>query len=449
MIRLIKASVAALVVLVAACAPVQVRAALDIEVVTTPKGFTVWHVADDTLPLIATQLIFRDAGATQDPIGKAGLATFVSGLLNEGAGDMDARAYQDRLDALSIRLGFNAGRDRFSVALATLTENREEAFRLMGLALSDPRFDDDAVARVRNQMLAMISQGDENPSTVARRAWYRAAFPDHAYGNPVEGTAESVNLINRADLRDFAATRFARNNVIIATVGDMDAGEAARLVDMALGSLPPEADLAPVPPAEAAPPAGVRVIAQPLPQSKVYFGHNGVRRDDPDWYAAFVMNYVLGGGGFASRLVNEVREKRGLAYSLASYFLPLDHGGVFVGAVGTQNERVAESIEVIEAEIEKIIDSGITEQELRDAKTFLTGSYPLSFDTSRNIAGQLAAIQAEGFDPDFVNQRNGFIEAVTLEQANAAARRLLAPDRLFWTVVGQPEGVDTTAPVIE
>jgi len=434
-------------VVLAACAPIKVKAALDIEVLTTPAGFTVWHVEDHTLPLIAGQLIFRDAGATQDPASKAGLATFVSGLLNEGAGDMDSRAFQARLDELSIRLGFGADRDRFTVSLATLTENREEAFRLMGLAINRPRFDEDAVDRVRNQMLAMISQGDESPSTVARRIWYEAAYPDHPYGHPVEGTAESVKHILRADLQHFAKTRFARDNVIIATVGDVGAEEIAALVDRALSGLPDQAALVPVPPAEAAPPAGIRVIRRPIPQSTVYFGHNGIRRDSPDWYAAYVMNYVLGGGGFASRLVNEVREKRGLAYSLASYFRPMDHGGLYVGAVGTQNERVAESIDVIRAEVVKMIEKGVTEEELSEAKTFLTGSYPLTFDTSRNIAAQLAAIQAEGFGPEYVKERNGFIEAVTLEEANAAAAKFLHPDQLFWVVVGQPDGVEETAPV--
>lgn len=446
MSRLATFAAAAFVIVLSACAPVQVRAAMDIEVVKTPAGITVWHVEDHTLPLIAAELLFRDAGASQDPPGKEGLATFVSGLLDEGAGDLDSAAFQQRLDDRSIKLSFSADRDRFAVALATLSENRAEAFDLMGLALKRPRFDEDAVDRVRNQMLAMISQGDENPSQVARRAWYRAMYPDHVYGRPVEGTAESVNRILRADLQDFAATRFARDNVIIAVVGDIGVDELGRLVDKALSRLPSEARLAPVPPAIAEAPAGVRIVERPIPQSTVYFGHNGIRRDDPEWYAAYVMNYVLGGGGFASRLMNEVREVRGLAYSVASYFKPLDHGGLFIGAVGTKNERVAESIKVIRAEIDKIIEGGITEDELKDAKTYLTGSYPLNFDTSRDIAAELAGIQAEGFGPEYVKERNGYIEAVTLDDANAAARELLYPHKLFWVVVGQPSDVEETAP---
>jgi len=437
---------AGLVALVCACAPIQVKAALDVAVVRTPGGFTVWHVEDHSLPLIAAHLVFRDAGASQDPPGKEGLATFVSGLLDEGAGSLDSEAFQQRLDDLSIKLNFAADRDRFTVALATLTENRAEAFDLMGLALTRPRFDDDAVERVRNQMRAMISQGDESPSQVARRAWYAATFPGHPYARPLEGTSESVGRILRADLQDFAATRFAQDNVIVAVVGDIEAGELGVLVDKALAPLRKKASLAPVPPAQANPPAGIRIIERPVPQSTVYFGHGGIRRDDPRWYAAYVMNYVLGGGGFASRLVNEVRERRGLAYSVASYLQPFDHGGLFVGAVGTKNERVGESIQVIRQEIEKIVAEGITAEELEDAKTYLTGSYPLTFNTSRNIAAQLAAIQAEGFGPDYVQKRNGYIEAVTLDDANAAARALLHPDKLFWVVVGQPRGVIETAP---
>ncbi len=426
--------------------PVQVKAAVDVKVVKTPAGFTVWQVEDHALPLIAVQILFKDAGSTQDPPGKAGTATFVASMLDEGAGKLDSAAFQQRLEDKSIKLGFSASRDRFAVSLATLSKNRDEAFHLMGLALTKPRFDDDAVERVRNQLLGAISQGNENPSQVARWAWYAAAYPDHAYGQPVEGTADSVKRILRADLKDFAATRFARDNIIIAVVGDITEKDLGTLVDSALGGLAAKAQTVPVPPATAHPPAGIRVIKRPIPQSTVYFGENGIRRDDPEWYAAYVMNYVLGGGGFASRLMNEVRVKRGLAYSLATYFQPFDHGGLFIGAVGTKNERVAQSIEVIQAELKKIIAGGITKEELKDAKTYLTGSYPLNFDTSGDIAGQLAAIQAEGFGPDYVKKRNGYIDAVTLDEANAAARELLHPDKLFWLVVGEPAGVTETVP---
>lgn len=420
--------------------------AMDVQVISVPEVGEVWLVENHNLPIVAVEIAFRDAGAAQDPADKAGLATFAAGLLDEGAGDMDAIAFRTRLEDLSIALSFEAGRDHLFGHMKTLSDNKAEAFRLLGLAVTAPRFEGEAVERVRNQLLAAIAQEEQQPGSVASRSWYARAFPDHPYGRPVIGSAETVAALKAGDLRDLAASRLARGNLLIAVVGDMTPDEVRELVRNAFRDLPESARLAEIPEATPAPPPGILVIDRPVPQSTVIYGQPGIKRHDPDWYPAYVMNYVLGGGGFASRLVNEVRELRGLAYSVSSYLNPLARAGLIVGSVGTQNERAKESIDIISAEFARMREEGITAEELEGAKKYLTGSYALNFDTSPAIAAQLLAIRLENFGPDYIEKRNGYIEAVTLEQVNDVARRLLKPEALSWVVVGRPAGVTTTAP---
>lgn len=420
--------------------------AMDVQVISVPDVGEVWLVENHNLPIVAVEIAFRDAGAAQDPADKAGLATFAAGLLDEGAGDMDAIAFRTRLEDLSIALSFEAGRDHLFGHMKTLSDNKAEAFRLLGLAVTAPRFENEAVERVRNQLLAAIAQEEQQPGSVASRSWYARAFPDHPYGRPVIGSAETVAALKAEDLRDLAASRLARGNLLIAVVGDMTPDEVRELVRNAFRGLPESARLAEIPEATPAPPPGILVIDRPVPQSTVIYGQPGIKRHDPDWYPAYVMNYVLGGGGFASRLVNEVRELRGLAYSVSSYLNPLARAGLIVGSVGTQNERAKESIDIISAEFARMREEGITVEELEGAKKYLTGSYALNFDTSPAIAAQLLAIRLENFGPDYIEKRNGYIEAVTLEQVNDVARRLLKPEALSWVVVGRPAGVTTTAP---
>ena len=420
--------------------------ALDIQPIDVPNVGAAWLVENHSLPIVAVHLAFRDAGTAQDPQTKEGVATFVAGLLNEGAGDMDAAAFQQRLEELTIEMSFAAERDESFAVMRTLSENRTEAFRLLGLALSQPRFDADAIERVRKQLFAVVAQNEQTPAAAAAKRWYADAFAGHPYGRPKEGSVDSLKTITRDDLRAFAASHFARGSLVIAIVGDVTPEEAKTLLISAFGALPEKATPAPLSEVKASPPAGIEVVARPIPQSTIVFGHAGIKRDDPDWYAALVMNYTLGGGGFSSRLVNEVREKRGLAYYVYTTFSPLDHAGLLLGSVGTQNERAAQSIDIIRTEITKMRDGGATEAELALAKKYLTGSYPLSFASSSKIAGELMGMQLEGFTTDFVNKRNGYIEAVTLADVNRVAKRLLAPENLYWVVVGAPDGVTSTVP---
>jgi zinc protease len=416
---------------------------IDIQPVTSPGGITAWLVEDDTIPLIAMKFSFK-GGAATDPDDKTGLAYFLAGMLDEGAGDLDSQAFQQRLADQSIRMSFSAQRDHFHGSLETLSENREDAFDLLGLAITEPRFDTEPLERVRRQILIQIRQDNEDPDAIAGQAWMATMFGDHPYGRPVKGVSETVSTIVADDLEDLRQRLFARQRLHIAVVGDIDAETLERLLDETFGDLEAVADLPEVAEATAIDQSLVEVVDRNIPQSVIRFGHKGIKRDDPEFIAAYMVNSILGGGGFGSRLMLEVREKRGLVYSVFSSLQPMAQGGILYGGAATMNERAAETVEVVREQLARMAEEGPTEKELEEAKTYLIGSYPLGFDSNTGIANRLLSIQQDDLGIDYVNRRNDLIEAVTLEDARRVARRIIDPDRIVVTVVGQPEGVAST-----
>ena len=416
---------------------------IEIQSVTSPGGITAWLVENDTIPLIAMKFSF-EGGAATDPDDKAGLAYFLSGMLDEGAGDLDSQAFQQRLADQSIRMSFNAQRDHFQGSLETLSENREEAFDLLELAITEPRFDAEPLERVRRQILIQLRQDQEDPEDIASQAWMRTMFGDHPYGRPVKGSPETMTTLAADDLEDLRQRLFARERLHIAVVGDIDAETLERLLDETFGGLDAVAELPEVPDATPVEESLVEVVERNIPQSVIRFGHKGIKRDDPEFIPAFMVNSILGGGGFGSRLMQEVREDRGLVYSVFSSLQPMEHGGILYGGAATMNERAAETIEVVRQQLARMAEEGPTQEELEEAKTYLTGSYPLGFDSNTSIASRLLAIQQDDLGIDYVNRRNDLIEAVTPEDAKRVARRIIDPDQLVVTVVGQPEGVAST-----
>ena len=408
--------------------------------ITTPAGFTVWMVREPAIPIVAMEAAFR-GGAALDPAGREGLARMVAATLDEGAGELDSLAFQTRLEELAIGLRFGARKDTFRASLKTLSRHREAAFDLIGSALTAPRFDAEPVERIRRQLLADVERRSEDPGDIAARAWFAKAFPGHPYGRPGRGRPESIAAIGRDDLRGFVRRRLARDNLVIGVVGDVDGPEIARLVDRAFAGLPAAAGAWTLPEASPPTPGSLTVIRREIPQSVVMLGSRGPKRGSRDWYAAYVMNSVLGGAGFTSRLYREVREKRGLAYSVYSHLHPYRHAGLVLGGLGTGNARVAEAIGLVRAEFARMAEEGIGAQELADAKTFLNGSFPLRLDSNGKIAATLVAMQLEALGPDYIERRRELIDAVTVEQVREAARRYLRVDDLIVVVVGEPEGL--------
>ena len=423
-----------------ACLAAAASQALEIERVTTPGGVEAWLIRDRTAPVLAIQASFR-GGSAQDPAGKEGLASLMTGLLDEGAGPHDSQAFKARLEDKSIELSADADRDYLGVGVRTLSDRRDEAVEMLALALTEPRFDPAALERVRGQALAQIQRDAENPRSIAWRTLWTSLFPGHPYARRAQGTLESVQALTREDMVAFHRAAMTREGLKIGVVGDITAEELKPLLDRAFAKLPAKGALAAVPEAAPASPGTTTVVRRAIPQSVVTFGHFGLKRDDPDYYAAFVVNYILGGGGFNSRLMEEVREKRGLAYSVGSSLSTLAHAGLVLGSSGTENQQAATSIDLIRKEWRRMRDEGPSEAELANAKTYLTGSFPLQMSSTGWIARLLVSIQVENLGIDYLKKRNSYIEKVTIADARRVAKRLYDPDKLTVVVVGDPAGI--------
>jgi zinc protease len=369
----------------------------------------------------------------------------MSGLIEEGAGELDAVGFARARDELSARFGFSAGRDSIDISARMLVETLEPSVALLATALASPRFDPEPLARVKGQILSVIAESATEPDTVASNTWYAATFPGHPYGRTKDGSAESVAAITRDDLIAARARLLTRANARIAVVGAIDPEQAGRMIDTVLAGLEQGTTLA-YERAGDTPPPGLQVIPLDVPQSAAIFGHAGLTRDDPDFIPAYVMNYILGGGGFSSRLMQEVRVKRGLAYGVYSYLAVRDETALYLGSVRTVNERMAETLEVIKAEWARMAAEGVTADELDGAIRYLTGAFPLSFDSNSKIANYLVYIQEENLGIDYIDRRNDLIKAVTLEDVKRVAARLLKPDQLSIVVFGQPTGLCGAAP---
>jgi zinc protease len=419
--------------------------AVNIETVTSKSGVTAWLVRDPSIPLISMEFSFRDSGASRDPAGKEGLANLVSALLDEGAGDLGSQAFQRQLENQSIQLGFNAGKDTFSGSLKTLNKYRDNAVRLLALALSKPRFDKDAVERIRSQMLTGLKARSARPGYIAGRVWARAIYGDHVYGRPVHGTQTTVAAIKTADLKEYVATRLSRDRLIVSVVGDITPEQLKPMLDRIFGALPAKGVQTDIGDAAVPSKGAVYVIRRPVPQSVVVFGQRGLTRDDPDFYAAYVLNHILGGGTFTSRLYNEVREKRGLAYSVYTYLSPRDHAPLLGGRMATANDGVARSVAVLREEWQRLAKDGVSAAELEDAKRYINGSFPLRCSSSDRIAGLLVTLQYYKLGIDYIGKRKELIDGVTREQVNALAKKLLNPDALTVTIVGDPSDIEPTA----
>lgn len=414
--------------------------ASTVQEVVSKGGIEAWLVEDYAVPLVALEFNFK-GGAAQDPADKPGAAALLAGLLDEGAGPYDSESFHRALEEDAIEMSFSADRDILVGRMQTLARNAPRAIELLGLAVTQARLDAEPFERVRNQIAAGLRREANDPDFVSGRDFRALAYPNHPYGRPVRGDLATLPALTRADLIDLRAAMFARDNLKIAAVGAIDAASLARHIDEVFGELPQKPHLSAVEPAAFSGIGKRHVVPIDVPQSTIRFGREGIARKDPDFIAATVVNHILGGGIFTARLFREVREKRGLAYSVYSQLIAHDHAAIFTGSTSTKNERAAESIAVIEKEIVSLSEFGPTEDELEKAKKYLIGSYALRFDTSTKIAGQLASLQAEGFGVEYLDERNRLIAAVTMEDAKRVARRLFGDGKLLVTIAGRPKGM--------
>ncbi|WP_306114246.1 MULTISPECIES: pitrilysin family protein [unclassified Roseovarius] len=427
---------------VALFAALPARAEVEIKELTTPGGINAWLVEDHSIPFIALELRFR-GGAALDLPGKRGATNLMMALLEEGSAELDSRGFARAVEGLAASFSYDTGDDGVSVSAKMLTENRAEAAALLRASLVEPRFEQADVDRVRAQVISIIQSDLKDPRDISASAFDILVYGDHPYGSSRNGTLETVAALTRDDIVTAHANALARDRLYVSAVGDITEAELMVLLDDLLGDLP--ATGTPLP-ADVDPnlPGGVKVVDYDTPQSVVTFAQPGIDRDDEDFFAAYVLNHILGGGGFESRLMTEVREKRGLTYGVYSYLLDMDNAQIWMGSVASANDRVAEAVNVIRDEWARIRDEGVTEAELNDAKTYLTGAYPLRFDGNGPIANIAVGMQMEGLPTDYIANRNDMVNAVTLEDVNRVARELMDPDSLTFVVTGKPDGLETT-----
>ncbi|MCV9909003.1 MULTISPECIES: M16 family metallopeptidase [Ochrobactrum] len=397
--------------------------AIEIQEVVSPKGIKAWLVEDSSVPLISMRFSFK-GGTSQDPGGKEGLANLMTGLFDEGAGDLDSDSFQERIDNLGAEMSFSASPDSVSGNIRMLAENRDAVNGLLALAVNKPRFDQDAIDRIRQQVVASLEASQRNPSTIASRKFSEVLYGNHPYGRPDEGTVKSLQSISREDLVNFHRKNFARDRLTIGVVGSINAKDLGEMLDKVFGDLPANAELVPVPDAKLA--LGTTTsLSFDMPQTSISFVYPAVPRKDPEFFASYLMNHILG-GGFTSRLYAEVREKRGLAYSVSSSMALRDHVSALTISTATRPEKAQESLKIIREQVAAMANDGPTEAELAAAKSYLKGSYAVNnLDSSVSIADTLVGLQEAGLDRDYIDKRAELIDAVTLDQVKAIAKKLL------------------------
>ena len=408
------------------CLALPLRAAVAIQEVTSPGGIKAWLVENHDIPFTALNIRFK-GGTSLDASGKRGAVNLMTALIEEGAGDLDSQAFAAARDGMAAEFGFSSDSDGVSVSARFLTETSGQATDLLHLALTQPRFDAQAIERVRGQVLQNIASSAKDPGTIASDLLSQAAFGDHPYGSSGDGTADSVQALTR-------------DRIYVAAAGDISATDLGLMLDKLLGDLP--ATGAPQP-ADVALTAKGDVTQQsfPGPQSTISFYQGGIQFEDPDYFAATMLNEILGGNGFSSRLMNEVREKRGLTYGIDTSLAAYEHAELLAGSVATSNEKAAETMQVIRDVWADVAKNGVTQKEVDDTKTYLTGAYPLRFDGNKRIASILVGMQMLGLPVTYPAERNAKVDAVTLADVNRVAAALLTPDKLTFVVVGDAVGV--------
>lgn len=415
-------------------------AEIEIEEVTSPGGVTAWLVEEQSIPFVALELRFRGGSSLDEP-GKRGASYLMAGLLEEGAGELDARSFTRAVEGLAASFDYDVYDDTFTVSAKFLTENRAEAVDLLRASLVEPRFDDEAIERVRAQVASIIRSDMTDPEEIAGEAFSSRVYGDHPYATPQEGTLESVAALTRDDLVAAWQNALTRDRLFVGAAGDITPEELASLLDDLLGGLPETGRDLP-PDAELNFDGGTHVVEFDTPQSVAVFGQPGMAQDHPDFFAAYLLNTIIGGGGFESVLMQEVREKRGLTYGVYSFLLDKDGAKLWMGSVSSANDRVAEAVQVVRDEWARIARDGVTAEQLEAAKKYMTGAYPLRFDGNGRIANIIAGMQLNGMPIDYAATRNDKVEAVTLEQVNRVARELMQPEKLTFVVTGKPEGLD-------
>jgi zinc protease len=429
----VKRFLATAAVILLAAAP---ASAATIQNIDLGKKAEVWFTEDHTVPIVAFSIALP-AGSAYDPAGQAGLAAFTGAMIDEGAGGLDSKAFHEALANRAINFSARAERDYLTISISTLKENVPEALHLLQLALTRPRFENEALQRVRAQIIQSLQQDQVEPQRLAARGFAREFFGGHAYAHPVTGEINSISSITAADLRNFSRAYWTKSGLKVAVAGDITAPVLAKLLGETFlpvsGATPP-----PLPNVGRLGSPGVHVVPLPVPQPTAVFGLPGIMRADPDFIPGYVANYIVGGGGFSSRLTDEVRVKRGLTYGISTSLTAYNKASILQGSVATRADAIRQTVQVVKDTLAEFAANGPTQQELDDAKTYLTGSFPLAFASNSGTAVQLGTFQRQNLDIGYVARRNSLIQAVTLADVKRVSKHLFDPARLTVVIGGSP-----------
>jgi len=403
------------------------------------NGITLLHSEKKVLPIV-TVVVAIKAGSIVETSEKAGLANLTADLLNEGTKARSSKEISDAIEFVGGSLNTAGGADYITVSLSVLKKDIELGFDLLSDVILNPAFSDDEIKRRKTSIKSSIIQQREEPDVIVSKAFNEAVFGKHPYGWPVEGTEETLDRITREDISAFYKEHYLPNNTIITVVGDLSKGELKSLLERYFMNWQKKdsRDILPPPPVFEDKPKVIK-IQKPLTQANIILGHLGIKRDNPDYYAVSVMNYILGGGGFASRLMDNIRDNKGLAYDVHSTFSANKYSGSFQAGLQTKNESANTAIEETLKEMERIRTEQVTDKELSDAKSYLTGSFPLRIDSNRKIAGFLTSVEFYGLGLDYVDNYRKFIEAVTKDDIQRVARKYLNTKNYVLVVVGDLE----------
>tara|TARA_B100001123_G_scaffold375968_1_gene442322 strand:+ start:2594 stop:3916 length:1323 start_codon:yes stop_codon:yes gene_type:complete len=414
--------------------------ALDVKEINYYKDKKAWLVNDNNLPIIAIKLAFK-AGSGLDPIGKKGLANMTVSLLDEGAGNYSAKEFKKILADNSITLNFNVSHDNFYINLYTLKENLDLSFQLLDLALTKPTFKLQEIDRIKGNIKLILEQSYKDPNEIGTRLFREILFEGHPYQYDTLGIREDIDKIEKKDLESFLNNNLTLENLFVAASGDINESELKKYLEKYFIKFDKEKKVNKVPIHKKNIKPNIFLHKKDLRQSSILFAGEGISKTDPYFYPAYVMNYILGGGGFFSRLTTEVREKRGLVYSVYSYLYRYDKYNFFSGGAQTSNENVNKVIKIIKEELVKIKNQGVTESELNDAKNYLINSYVLRLDSNKKVASILLNTQMDGLNTDFFKKRNDYINSVSLEDIKVVAKKILDENQIFFLIIGNPSNL--------
>ena len=414
-------------------------AELNIQELSSRNGINFWLVQEESIPFVSLEIRFR-GGTSMDDDKTRGAVSFMTAMLEEGSGELDAQTFSKARDSIAASFNFDVSRDSLSISARFLSDKREEAVQLLRQALTTPRFDKEAMERVRKQIISKKEKKKKNQKKIAQSKLYELTFPDHIYSSSGLGSIDKIALLKRHDLRQAHKVAINKDRVSVSIVGDISQLEAIEMLDELLDDLPNSSKSLPKR-ARVNLALGTVLVDYPSPQSVAFFTFEGINRTDQDFFAAFVMNHILGGGGFNSRLMMEIREQRGLTYSINTSLAQYDHAELYLGMFQSSNDKISEAIGVLKKEIAMLANNGVNQDELKKAIKFLTGAYPLRFDGNEMIAKILVGMQFMGLDKEYIDLRNSMVSSVTSEDVARVAKRLLSSEEFTLVVVGQPEGL--------